>query len=384
MIRLLVDGVFFQLSDSGIARVWRSVLGLLAQSPRFEIYMLDRGNAPNVDGVTRIPFPSYHYGHCPNDSMLIQKLCAHIGADAFTSTYFTTPIDTPMLLMVHDMIPEMFEFDLSERAWMEKESAIAYAQRYICVSENTKRDLLSFYPEIAPDRVMVRHCGVDRAKFRPRSEADIAQFRQRFALGRPYFLFVGSRVQHNGYKNSALFFDALRDLRHADFDVLCVGGESDLAAQEGQCSAMGVGCRGAVLSDDDLSLAFGGAIALVYPSLYEGFGLPVIEAMACGCPVITTLHGSLAESAGKAAHVIDGFSIGEMLDALRRVRDPNYRGVLIDKGLEHSQSFGWETMAEGISGQLQLLVGEARTGMYDSFFSDWRRLRHIQSSVDLT
>src|ERR1700722_19760234 len=146
MIRLLIDGVFFQLSDSGIARVWRSVLGLLARSPRFEIYMLDRGNAPNVEGVTRIPFPTYHYGHCPSDSMLIQKLCAHVRADAFTSTYFTTPIDTPMLLMVHDMIPEMFAFDLSERAWMEKESAIAYAQRYMCVSQNTKRDLLSFYP----------------------------------------------------------------------------------------------------------------------------------------------------------------------------------------------------------------------------------------------
>src|SRR5713226_6456736 len=121
MIRLLVDGVFFQLSDSGISRVWRSVLKLLAPSSRFEIYMLDRGNAPNIDGIIRIPFPSYHYGHCATDSILIQKLCTHVRADAFTSTYFTTPIDTPMALVVNDMIPELFDFDLSDRAWMEKE-----------------------------------------------------------------------------------------------------------------------------------------------------------------------------------------------------------------------------------------------------------------------
>lgn len=384
MMRLLVDGVFFQLSDSGISRVWRSVLNLLAPSSQFEIYMLDRGNAPSIDGIIRIPFPTYHYGHCATDSILIQKLCTHVRADAFTSTYFTTPIDTPMALVVNDMIPELFDFDLSDRAWMEKESAIAYAQRYLCISDNTKKDLLSFYPEIAESSVRVRHCGIDETVFYPRCEEDIAQFRRRYELTRPYFLFVGSRVQHNGYKNSALFFNALASLKHADFDVVCVGGESDLSAQEGQCNSLGVRYVRVSLSDDELAMAFGGAIALVYPSLYEGFGLPVIEAMACACPVITTHHGSLAESAGDAAHIIGGFSTNEMLDALQSVRNQRYRRDLVDRGLEHSQLFRWQSMADGLSEQLELLVEEARAGKYSSFLSKWRRLRHIQSSVDLT
>ena len=133
MTRLLVDGIFFQLTNTGIARVWFSTLEILARSGRFEILFLDRGNAPVLEGVTYIPFPKYVAEEAPADSQLIQQICDLYHVDVFTSTYYTSPVTTPMLLMVYDMIPELFDFDMSHRAWMEKTVAISYAQRYLCI-----------------------------------------------------------------------------------------------------------------------------------------------------------------------------------------------------------------------------------------------------------
>lgn len=327
MTRLLVDGVFFQLSNSGIARVWRSILGAVAARSDFEVFFMDRGHAPRIDGVHYIPFPRVHkqFAHSAADSLLIQKVCDHYKIDVFTSSYYTTPVSTPMLLMVYDMIPELFGFDLNQRAWMEKGTAISYAQSYLCISHNTRSDLLAFYPEIQPGKVVVAHCGVDEALFYPRDSSAIKRFRQRFRLDRPYFLFVGSRVQHTGYKNSQLFFDALSRMRESRFDVFCVGGEPEMERAILDSLPAGVRYRCVELTDEELALAYGGALALVYPSLYEGFGMPVIEAMASGCPVITTHNGSLAEAAGDAAHLISGMSVDEMCQALERIQDDAYR-----------------------------------------------------------
>jgi len=383
MTRLLVDGVFFQINNTGIARVWRSVLSTLAASGGLEIYFLDRGHAPKIEGIQYIPFPQKTlFAHCAADSLLIQKVCDHYKIDVFTSTYYTTPVSTPMLLMVHDMIPELFDFDLTCRAWMEKDTAICFAQRYLCVSENTRYDLLTFYQEIPPDKVTVARDGVDHRVFKMRPAVDVMAFRKTYGLNRPYFLFVGSRVQHNGYKNSRLFFDALDQLSSIDFDVFCVGGEKDIEAEVLKGIPKGVRCIRVELADEELSLAYNGAIALVYPSLYEGFGMPVIEAMASGCPVITTPHGSLREAAGDAACLVSGASLEEMCNALRQVREPGYRETLKRKGLEHVKQFSWEKMAVQIMKDVLVLHDEAQQGLYDSFFKNWRQLREVQASVD--
>lgn len=382
MIKLLVDGVFFQMTNTGIARVWRSVLELLSADERFQIHMLDRGGAPEIEGIEYIPFPSYRFQYCPADSEMIQKVAEHYGIDAFTSTYYTTPMRLPMLLVVYDMIPELFGFDLSLRGWLEKSVAISYAQTYVSISHNTRRDLLQLYPEIPADRVRVAHCGVDEGLFQPAPRDRINAFRSQYGLERPYFLFVGSRVQHNGYKNSRLFFDALAGMGDAQFDVFCAGGEPEIEQDIVDSLPPGVCCQRVHLSDEELVLAYGGAAALVYPSLYEGFGMPVIEAMASGCPVITTHHGSLAEAAGDAALLISGTSVREMRQALEKIQDPGLQETLRAKGLAHARNFRWQHMAEEIAAGLTRIVGEARTGMHDPFFEEWQRVRRIQGAVD--
>lgn len=383
MTRLLIDGAFFQLNNTGIARVWRSVLELLVASKKFEIFFLNRGGAPEIEGVQFIPFPHYDLNkNCAADSLLLQKVCDHYSIDVFTSSYYTSPISTPMVLMVYDMIPELFGFDLKQRAWMEKSAAISYAQRFLCISHNTRRDLLAFYPEIPGDKAVVAHCGVDEAVFFPRPREAVDAFRTRFKLDRPYFLFVGSRVQHNGYKNSSLFFNALARIEDTKFDVFCVGGEPEIESSILEALPAGVRCRRVELTDEELVLAYGGALALVYPSLYEGFGMPVIEAMASGCPVITTHHGSLAEAAGDAACLIGGSSIDEMKLALERMLDERERRAFQDKGLTHCLQFRWQNMADVFAGEVETLAQEAKTGVYAPFFTEWQKLRELQASVD--
>lgn len=377
--RIVVDGVFFQLASSGIARVWTSLLTIWAKQARFEILLLDRGNAPRIEGIQRIPFPRYHAAQAAADSALIQQFCDHLGAETFVSTYYTSPLTTPMALMVYDMIPEIFDFDMRIKEWREKEVTIAYAQAYLCISESTRNDLMRLYPEIPQDRVRVAYCGVDRDMFRPR---DAAEFRALHDLSRPYFLFVGSRVQHKSYKNSDLFFDALQQMDRTDFDVFCVGGEPEIEAGVLDALPDGVRCTRVVLTDDELAQAYAGAAALVYPSLYEGFGMPVIEAMAAGCPVITTSRGSLAEAAGDAALLIEGTSVPEMVEALQQVLNSENRDRLRQKGYAQAAKFEWGPMADAMADQIDIAIAGGATPETQAFVNEWKRLRALMADVD--
>jgi len=382
-MKLLIDGIFFQMTNTGIARVWRTLLNILAQYSEFKLIMLDRGNTPIIQGINYIPFPRYLFQHSAADSILIQKICDEYAVDAFISTYYTSPLTTPMLMMVYDMIPELFDFDMSLRGWMDKESTICYSQRYLCISKNTRKDLLSLYPEIPIEKTAVAHCGIDKEIFYTRPQSEIESFSAKYGMNCPYFLFVGSRTQHNGYKNSLLFFKALSGLTNPQFNVLCVGGEREIEIEILRLLPSKVKCKRVEMSDNELAAAYGGAIALVYPSLYEGFGMPVIEAMACGCPVITTHNGSLAEAAGDAAHLISGFSVDEMRDAIIKIQVDDYRKTLIKRGLQHVPNFKWENMLDTLIMEFRTLLDESRSGQYDDFFVEWSRLRKIQASVDL-
>lgn len=382
MIRILVDGVFFQLNDTGIARVWRSVLHLLSAQKRFELFMLDRGNAPEIEGVNRIPFQPYFNRRCPADSAAIQAVCDEYHIHAFTSTYYTTPLTTPMLLMVYDMIPEVMGYDLSPRPWLEKAVAINYAFRYLCISHCTRNDLLAIYPEIPKSQTSVAYCGIDFDIFFQRDKTSVATFLQAHGIERPYFLFVGSRGQDQGnYKNSWLFFNAVQTMR-GDFDVVFVGGENSIDSSVLAMLPKCVNYYHLRLSDDELALAYGGAIALVYPSLYEGFGMPVVEAMACGCPVITTQNGSLAEAAGSAAMLISGTSVDQMRTALREIQSSEKQKKLRSAGLAHSQQFRWDVMARQLALDFDRLVNESCCNNYNGFVQEWAKLRQIQATVD--
>jgi glycosyltransferase involved in cell wall biosynthesis len=338
--KIVIDGVFFQLYSTGIARVWRSLLEEWVKT-KFSDYivLLDRaGTAPQITGVTYYQIPAYDYDDTDNDRLMLQEVCEELGAELFLSTYYTTPTETPSIFVGHDMIPEILGADLSLPMWREKHYAIEHAISYIVVSESTKNDL-SRICNIEPEKIVVAHNGVSDI-FRPSSAVDGIAFRHKYGIINPYFI-IGST---HGYKNIGLFIEAFALLPlKTGIDIVCTGG--NVLSDEMRSKLLSTRIHYLQLSDQELSVAYSQALALVYPSRYEGFGMPILEAMACHCPVITCANSSLTEVGGESPIYVDENNILEMAQALCNIMKPNVRINAIEAGIYQAHHFSWEKMA---------------------------------------
>jgi glycosyltransferase involved in cell wall biosynthesis len=269
--------------------------------------------------------------------------------DILHETYYSfddyCPKGARRVLTVYDLIHERYS-DLFERSHMTtgpKKAAAQRADHVICISESTRRDLIS-YCGVAPEKTSVVYLGVDLEFIRSSGRAV-----GRLGSPREFLLYVGAR---GGYKNFARF---LRAFAHSaslksDLDLVCFGG-GPLSHAELQ-AAKGLGLRQGQLihrsgNDSFLAQLYSEAEALVYPSLYEGFGIPTLEAMAVGCPVITSNTSSLPEVVGDAGEYIDPIDEVAMMHAMERVvGSPSRRAELIALGLQQYPKFTWQACAQ--------------------------------------
>ncbi len=244
------------------------------------------------------------------------------------------------VVSVYDMIPELMPSTRRRLDFLTlKERYIRTADQLICISESTKRDLPRVYGGIAAP-VHVVHLGVS-PHFRPGVQR--ADF-----LPERYILFVGHRHQ---YKDAEILFRAFAEVAQVDHEVelLCVGGNG-LSNQEGSMlEELGIRRRVSqrFLSDDLMPTTYSNAELFVFPSRFEGFGLPALEAMASGTPTILARSTSLPEIGGDGALYFAPGDIPELADCINAVlTDASLSRSLSDSGLERARTFTWRRNAQ--------------------------------------
>lgn len=342
---VVIDMIFFQLNNSGIARLWESLIRYWAQTTFGKrLIILDRARtAPRIHGIQYIDIPGYNYEEKDADRRMLEKVCNENRASVFLSTYYTRPESTPSLLMIYDMIPERMNFDLTQAPWELKHDAIKNTSSFICISHNTATDLAHYFSLDIKD-ITIAHCGVD-SKFKPATTREINAVQFKYGICKPYFLFVGERA---GYKNAGLLFTAMQKLPNSkNYQLVCLGGNNQMES-EYLPLIEDLDVLMLRVNDSEMNAIYSGSIALVYPSMYEGFGLPVIEAMACGCPVITCRGGSIPEVAGSDVIYVAPDNPSETVEAMLTVQSSKTRNKLIEAGRQRAALFTWPKMATAV------------------------------------
>jgi glycosyltransferase involved in cell wall biosynthesis len=225
--------------------------------------------------------------------------------------------------------------------------SVRAARRIIAISETTKRDLIAHY-RVPPACIQVIPHGVDQ-QMRPAAPEAVAALRRRYGLPERYVLFVGT-VQPR--KNLGRLAKAFRQVARENLPhgLVIAGKRGWLAAQvETQIAASGMADRIKMVGyvpSSDLAALYSGADALCFPSLYEGFGLPVLEAMACGTPVIATNRSAVPEVAGGAALLVDPLNSAEIGTAMvRLLTDADLSAALRSRGFQRATTFTWDRTA---------------------------------------
>jgi glycosyltransferase involved in cell wall biosynthesis len=264
--------------------------------------------------------------------------------DVFHSPTGTLPLWAPcrQVVTIHDLFavvePGWFAPRVGWQLRTTQRRAALTASRVIAVSNCTRRDLVERFG-VPASRISVVDNGVDHFRFRP-AEVDAEAVARRFGVPYPFILFVGSLMP---WRNAPRL---LRAAARLDLGLLFVGRDiwgrdptQRIAAENGWDWASFAG----YVSDYDLPELYAAARVFAYPSLYEGFGIPPLEAMACGTPVVASTAGALPEVLGDAALLVDPLDEQALTEALRAAADD--QGALRRRGLEQAARYTWQRAA---------------------------------------
>jgi alpha-1,3-rhamnosyl/mannosyltransferase len=269
------------------------------------------------------------------------------GADVFHSTDLTRhpPRRARLTATIHDMtcwlMPELHPA-ANLRADRNFEGILRRADGLIAVSESTKSDAVRVLG-LRPEKITVIHSGIAAPFFDASGEA-IDAVRARYNLNRPFVLFIGTIEPRKNIDMLLDAFEALPGSVRQEFELV-VAGPMGWAQAETTARVRRVRYLG-YIPEPDIAPLTAAATVFAYPSLYEGFGFPVAQAMAAGTPAITSNVSSLPEITGDAALLIDPRSLTELRDALSRLLlSPTLRAELAARGRSRARAFGWEACA---------------------------------------
>ena len=361
-MRVLVEPAIFSYGPCGMTRYYASVCrGLEAQGVSIDVPLLS-SNCDFAPGLARYTRGLRRYKFGAVMDAVAQEWfqrrvakgrydCVLVTSPGFDSAFLNRRPDTPFVMVVHDLMTCVTSpdglYDAAGPGLLKLLALASRAARVICISDATRQALLQ-HGMVEESRVTVIRTGNLLVQRTLRaSEVNLPE---------RYLLFVGERSGRKGFypmiRTLAAIFAQDRSLH-----LICTGRltreERDFLAHHGMLDRV----RAIPADDDTLSLLYKNALCLVYPSLYEGFGLPVIEAMHYGCPVVTTTRGALAEVAGDAALFFNPDCPEELGDVLLKVLyQPSEARRLAELGKAHAGQFSVDKMMLQFREELESVV----------------------------
>lgn len=307
-------------------------------------------------GVQTVPV------HCGlrtlSQQFALPRLLREFAVDVFHAPYFLTAhlgLPCPLVLTLFDLIPLVYLPSMPSRLdrlsyWLAVRLALAAARRVIVPSQATCNDLARFFRGAAKRAEVIP--GAAAAGFAPAAGDVVARVRERYRLPRRYILHVGTNKPH---KNLETLLEAYRSyhaaVRGSERAALVFAGPHSRRHLDARAWAADHGLGDAVwvlgnVPEGDLAALYSGASCVVVPSCYEGFGLPVVEAMACGAPVLCSSTGALAEVAGDGALLLDPLDATAWSEAMAQVAgDENLQAAWRQRGLARAAQFSWAEVA---------------------------------------
>ncbi len=360
MTRIGIDAR--KLKDYGIGSYIRNVLEAIGKLPesrayRFRVYAhrVDGGALPDLPGhfeVVHDDSPGYSVAELTSFAWRLMR----DRLDLFHATHYVLPPlwRTRAVVTIHDIIHLLYPQFLPSRAALFYarsmiRRALTRADRIVTVSYNTRQDLVDYF-QIPAARIDVIYNGVS-PRFHPGvSREEKERVASKLGLTFPYLLFLGGEKPHKNVRNVVRAFAKARQERSLPHSLVLAGPlPANPARLEALIAALELNTvvrRPGVVEDADLPGLYAGAEAFLYPTLYEGFGLPVVEAMACGTPVLTSATSALQEIAGGYACLVDPMDVNAIASGIAQLAtDEAARAEFAELGRKRALDFSWDKTA---------------------------------------
>lgn len=377
-MRIGIDYTSAVRQKAGIGRFTRGLIGALPaldHENSYRLFVAGRGVQ-----VPALPAPNFKLCNVPltdhETALIWQRLRLPIPielclgrSDIFHSPDYVLPptLSGRKVLTVHDLsflrVPQYAHPLLREYLERVVPRSVRRADLILADSACTRQDVIELFG-VPAERVLVIYGGLE-GHFQPvTDEATLAAVRQRYGLERPFILGVSTLEPRKNFCGLIEAFARLSERRRLPHDLVIAGGKGWLYEPIfAKVRELGLEARVRFpghVADDDLPALYSLAACLAYPSFYEGFGFPPLEAMACGTPVVATRTSSLPEAVGEAGILIDPYDLESLSDGLDRVlHDETLRATLVAAGREQARQFTWERAGQELLAAYRLVVGHS-------------------------